>query len=112
MTQRHAKRTRRSGGASGSEADAGPLVREALVTREEFSAAFDRCFARVYAYVGRRVNDAKSCERVVSEVLAENLDLLVDGGDGRQEVIQLKASSDRLIELASVRSRSRRAIRP
>jgi len=103
MTQRHAKRDRRSSGASGSEADS---------AREEFSAAFDRCFARVYAYVGRRVNDAKSCERVVSEVLAENLDLLVDGGDGRQEVIQLKASSDRLIELASARSLSRRAVRP
>ena len=45
------------------------------------------------------MNDSKSCQRVVSEVLSENLELLVDPGDERRECSQLKASSDRLIEM-------------
>lgn len=82
------------------EAGSDVLVPEApAVTREEFSAAFDRCFRRVHAYVSRRVDDNRSCQRVVSEVLTENLDLFVDPGDEKRECRQLKASSDRLIGL-------------
>jgi hypothetical protein len=95
MTQKSDKKRRRSRSASSSVA--------ASVTWEEFSTAFDRCFTRVYAYVGRRVSDGASCERLVSEVLAENVDLLAGRGDERQEISQLKASSDRLIELESAR---------
>jgi len=71
------------------------------VTREEFSASFDRCFGRVYAYVFRRVSERESCERIVGEVLAENLDLLMERGDDKHEFGRLKASSDRLIGLES-----------
>lgn len=99
MTQKSDKKRRRAA----SNVAASDLVPAPPVTWEEFSAAFDRCFTRVYAYVGRRIPDGASCERVVSEVLAENVDLLVDRSDERQELIQLKASSDRLIELESAR---------
>ena len=75
----------------------GLLARTAPPTREVFSARFDRCFGRVYAYVSRRVNDRESCERIVREVLAANLGVLAYGGDERREVGQLKAASDRLI---------------
>jgi CheY-like chemotaxis protein len=113
MTQKSDRRKRRARAANGSEGASKPLVEAAPgVTREEFSAAFDRCFTRVYAYVGRRVSDGASCEGVVSQVLLENLDLLVERGDEQQEVRQLKAASDRLIELESGRSRSTRAIEP
>ena len=77
------------------------LVRTAPVTHEEFSAGFDRCFDRVYAYVYRRVSDRESCERIVGEVLAVNLDLLVERGDEKHELSRLKAASDRLIGLES-----------
>lgn len=110
MTQKSDKKRRRSRSAS-SAAAGSDLVPAPPVTWQEFSAAFDRCFTRVYAYVGRHIRDGASCERVVSEVLAENVDLLVDRGDERQEMIQLKSSSDRLIERESAR-RSALAVEP
>ena len=72
------------------------LVRAAPLTREEFSASFDRCFGLVYAYVSRCVSDRASCERIVREVLATNLDVLAEERD-EQELGLLKAASDRLI---------------
>lgn len=112
MTQNRVKRKRRSRAVSSLEAASQPLDGTAPVTREEFSAAFDRCFARVHAYVSRRVDDAPSCERVVSEVLEANLDLLVDrAGEGR-EASRLKAASDRLIGVERARSLSTRALEP
>ena len=74
------------------------------MTGEAFCTRFDRCFDRVYAYVSLRAYDRQSCERIVSEVLAENLDVLVDPGDARRELCLLKASSDRLIALDSART--------
>jgi hypothetical protein len=73
------------------------LAHAAAVTEREFSTGFDRCFARVWAYVSRRVHDRESCERIVREVLTGNLDLLVHRVGQRQELSQLKAASDRLI---------------
>ena len=73
------------------------LAHAATVTQQEFSTGFDRCFARVWAYVSRRVHDRESCERIVREVLTGNLDLLVHRVGQRQELSQLKAASDRLI---------------
>ncbi len=105
MTKRNDERQPGSSAARDPEAGSDVLVPAALeVTREEFSAAFDRCLRRVHAYVSRRVDDRRSCQRVVSEVLTENLDLLVDPGDERREFRQLKESSDRLIALESARS--------
>jgi len=112
MTQSHAERERRSRLETAPEAASKVVGRAAPVTREEFSSSFDRCFGRVYAYVSRRVNDRKSCERIVSEVLAANLDLLMKRGDESQELSQLKAASDRLIGLESAKSLSIGAIRP
>jgi hypothetical protein len=112
VTQDAERERRLSPGEGGPEAYSDPLVRVALVTREGFSADFDRCFGRVYAYVSRRVKDRESCERIVSEVLEANLDLIVDRGDERQELSQLKASSDRLIALESARSHSTGTIGP
>lgn len=98
MTKRIDERQRGSSAASDPEAGSNMLVPAApVVTRVAFSAAFDRCFSRTHAYVSRRVHDSKSCQRIVSEVLTENLDLLADPGDERRESSQLKASSDRLI---------------
>lgn len=73
---------------------------------EKFDAGFDRSFRRVYAYVSRRVNDRESCQRIVRQVLAANLDLLVNGADGARELSRLKAASDRLIESESAKTRN------
>jgi hypothetical protein len=78
---------------------ASPLAPPAALTAEEFAARFDRCFARAWAYVSRRVNDRESCERIVREVLAGNLDLLVHPAGQVEELRRLEAASDRLIEL-------------
>ncbi len=39
---------------------ASPLAHEATVTQQEFSAGFERCFARVWAYVSRGVKERES----------------------------------------------------
>lgn len=75
----------------------GTNTRAPRLTEERFSTGFERCFERVYAYVSRRVSDRKSCERIVGEVLAENLDVLVEVGDEKWEFSRLKASLDRWI---------------
>lgn len=100
MTKSIDERQRGSTAANDPESGSTVLVPAAPAgTREEFSAAFDRCFPRVHAYVSRRVDDRESCQRIVSEVLTENLDLLADPGDERRECSQLKASADRLIRV-------------
>ena len=72
-----------------------PLVPPAGVTAQEFTTGFDR------AYVSRRVNDRESCERIVREVLAGNLDLLVHPAGQVPERSRLEAASDRLIALTN-----------
>jgi hypothetical protein len=62
-----------------------------------FSENFERSFRRVFLYVSRRVNDREILERIVNDVLEENLDILVAQGDVPREVEQLRASADRLI---------------
>ena len=83
-------------------------LRTAPVTQQEFCAGFDRCFGRVYVYVRRRVSDREACERIVSQVLTESLDLLVNRSGQRRELSRLKASSDRLIALEAASSASTR----
>ena len=87
-------------------------VSNSALTREQFSTSFDRCFGRVYAYVSRHVHDRESCQRIVREVLTTNLALLVDHANERQELSQLKAASDRLIALESVRTRNESSTSP
>jgi L-rhamnose isomerase len=67
------------------------------ISREAFWVAFDRSFGRVYSYVSRRVGDRAVWERIVTDVLKENLALLMDGVDDRSSIRRLQASSDRLI---------------
>jgi metallophosphoesterase superfamily enzyme len=62
-----------------------------------FSENFERSFRRVFLYVSRRVNDREILERIVNDVLEENLDILVVQGDVPREVERLRASADRLI---------------
>ena len=74
-----------------------------------FSNAFERCFARVHAYVARRTDDRESLERIVSAVLVANLELLIGRCDEAQEIRRLMRSADRLIALEEVRPKIRRA---
>ena len=112
VTHGQLDREQRSRLEIGPDASSKAAGRAAPLTRDEFSSAFDRCFDRVYAYVSRRVSDRTSCERIVSDALAANLDLLMDRGDERHELSILKAALDRLIGMESTRSLSVGAIRP
>jgi len=76
-------------------------------TWEVFSERFDRCFRRVSLYVGRRVNDRESLERIVREVLGENLDLFIAHCDEREETERLRASADRLLAPGTLAVRAR-----
>jgi len=76
------------------------------MARREFHARFDHCFRHVYAYVSRRVSDREACERIVSEVLTANLDLLVERTDDWRDLRSIKAFSDRLIELEVAKKES------
>lgn len=75
-----------------------PAIESKAITHEEFSTLFDRNFDRVYAYVRKRVGIEPVCERVVKEVLASNLHLIIHCVDQKHVASRLKAVSDRLIE--------------
>jgi len=91
--------------AARSPTETGPEA-QAPLTRERFSADFDRAFGRIYAYVSRRVPVRESCERIVRDVLAAHLDLLVNGGSEAHQFSRLAAASDRLIGSESARLRN------
>ena len=74
-------------------------TRGATPTWEDFSERFDRCFRRVSYYVGRRVTDCESIERIVTEVLTGSADLLIAQRSELEEIKCLKASADRLLAL-------------
>lgn len=75
-----------------------PLLEGPSISCEAFLLAFNRSFGRVYSYVSRRLGDRATCERIVKEVLIENLDHLVAGSDEKELARRLKASTDRLIK--------------
>jgi hypothetical protein len=112
MTQGDARRAGSLRPESGAATPSDQPAHGESATREAFSAGFDRCFGRVYSYVSRRVGDQKVCERIVREVLAGNLDLLQNRSDERQELSQLRRSSDRWIGLASAEGFSCETLRP
>ena len=56
-----------------------------------------RWFGPLYAYVSRYVAGRPLRERIVREVLAMDLELLVGRSDGGQGVARLEAAADRLI---------------
>jgi hypothetical protein len=63
----------------------------------ELAERFERCLGRLAFYVGKRVNDRQSAERIVSAVLEANLRLLVVEHDELEELRRLRAAADRLI---------------
>jgi len=54
-------------------------------------------FDPLHAYVSRYVADRHVRERIVREVLSENLDLLVGSREEASEVSQLRTAANRLI---------------
>ncbi|MCL4683408.1 hypothetical protein KJ059_01510 [Myxococcota bacterium] len=103
MTEEHVQNERAAPEEENPEAAPVQSERVAPVTWKTFSAHFDRCFGRAYAYASRRVKDQASCERIVSELLEANLDLLVDRDDEEQDLRPLKTALDRLIGLELAR---------
>jgi len=73
-------------------------------TWEVFAERFERCFRHVSSYVARRVADRESFERIVTKVLAGNLDLLTAPCHEREEMKRLRASADRLLALRAASS--------
>ncbi len=66
-------------------------------TADLLADGYDRWSDPLYAYVSRSVAGRQVRERIVSEVLSENLDLLVGRREGAAEVSRLTAAADRLI---------------
>ena len=64
---------------------------------ELFAEGYARWCDPLYAYVSRSVAGRQVRERIVREVLAENLDLLVGRREEASEVSRLTATADRLI---------------
>lgn len=63
---------------------------------------YDRCLGRVAFYVGQRVRDRGSLERIMAEAIEGNLDLLVADHDELDELRRLRATVDRLIATSAV----------
>jgi len=64
---------------------------------ELFAEGYARWCDPLYAYVSRSVAGRQARERIVREVLTENLDLLVGRREEGLEVRRLAATADRLI---------------
>ena len=62
-----------------------------------FAEGYARWCDPLYAYVSRSVAGRLTRERIVREVLTENLDLLVGRREEALEVTRLTATADRLI---------------
>lgn len=58
---------------------------------------FERCSGRAAFYVGQRVDDRATVERILTKILESNLDLLVGDHDELEELRRLRATADRLI---------------
>jgi hypothetical protein len=71
-------------------------------TPELFTEGYERWSGPLYAYVSRHVAGRQARERIVREILSENLDLLMGRREEASEVHRLTASADRLIADAVV----------
>ena len=80
-----------------SDASAGATVRSIPSTTELFASGYQRWFAPLHAYVSRHIEARQVRERIVREVLSENLDLLVGRRDAASEIRRLEATANRLI---------------
>ena len=79
------------------------LSRAMPTTAELFAEGYERWSDPLYAYVSRSVAGRQIRERIVREVLTENLDLLVGRREAASEVGRLTATADRLIATPSRR---------
>ena len=68
-----------------------------MTTAELLAQGYQRWFAPLHLYVSRHVAGSQVRERIVREVLATNLDLLVGRQEEALEVRRLEATADRLI---------------
>jgi hypothetical protein len=89
--------SRRSAPEALAEAAAETFVRAIPTTAELFQEGYQRWFDPLYAYVSRYVAGRHVRERIVREVLSENLDLLVGRREKGLEVRRLEATANRLI---------------
>lgn len=78
-------------------ATAEPSLDETSPFAGPFAAGYERWFDPLYAYVSRHVASRGTRERIVRQVLAENLDLLVGQREEAVETRRLQATADRLI---------------
>ena len=74
-----------------------PLGDALPTTAELLANGYQRWFDPLHAYVSRHIPSRQVRERIVREVLSENLDLLVGRRDKDLEVRRLEAAADRLI---------------
>ncbi len=63
-----------------------------------FSESFDVCLRGVFRHVARRVGDRASLESIVTEVFADNLDILVSHLSDCDKLARLLSAADLLIE--------------
>jgi hypothetical protein len=76
------------------------FVRTIPTTAELFAAGYELWSDPLYAYVSKRVAGRQVRERIVREVLSQNLDLLVGRREEMSEASRLMTSADRLIAYA------------
>jgi len=74
-----------------------PLGDALPTTAELLANGYQRWFDPLHAYVSRHIPSRQVRERIVREVLSENLDLLVGRREEALEICRLKATANRLI---------------
>jgi hypothetical protein len=80
-----------------AEASEDSFVPAIPTTAELFAEGYERWSDPLYAYVSKRVAGRQVRERIVREVLSQNLDLLVGRREEMSEASRLMTSADRLI---------------
>ena len=80
-------------------ADAG----RACPTWRDFSEGFERCLRGVSLHVSRRVDDRTCLESVVTEVVVDNLHLIVSQLGEREKLDRLLAAADLVLVRTSDR---------
>lgn len=80
-----------------TKTSADAVARSIPSTTELLASGYQRWFAPLHAYVSRHIEARQVRERIVREVLSENLDLLVGRRDAESEISRLKATANRLI---------------
>lgn len=75
----------------------GGYAGQPVPTWETIAERYGRCTGRVAFYVRARIQDRRTFERVVSESIERNIDLLVTEHDELEELRRLRSTADRLI---------------